>query len=76
MSRRRKQPPPIAYPGQRQRDLTAEAPHCPTCGRGWEGMAVRVCRNCGESITRGQRYRVVPIGPGVFCYIHRNCQQE
>lgn len=74
MSRVRKQAPPIAYPAQRQRDLTADALSCPTCGRDWGGMAVRVCRTCGDPIRRGERYRVVPIGPGVFCYVHRHCQ--
>lgn len=70
---RRKQPPPIAYTGSRQSGLSLSAESCPTCGRAWEGLAVKICRACGETIAKGHKYRVVPIGPGVFAYQHRDC---
>lgn len=68
---RTKQAPPIPYPGQQQRDLVAEAPTtCPTCGGPWRA-AKRVCRKCGQTIGRAQRWRLVPAGPGLFAIEHR-----
>lgn len=68
---RRKQPPPILYPDQPQRDLVAEAPTtCPTCGGPWKA-AKRVCRRCGQPIARNEKWQAVPAGPGLFGYQHR-----
>lgn len=70
---RRKQPPPLSYPGDPQRDLVTEAGHtCPTCGGAWpRRLSVRVCRCCGQPIRRGEKWRTVPAGPGLFAYQHR-----
>lgn len=70
--RQSKQPPPLDYPNKSQPDLPMpRGPACPTCGAPWKGAAVRVCRLCGQVIRRGERYRVVPAGPGLFGYQHR-----
>lgn len=69
-----KQVPPHAYSGAKQRDLAVEVgPNCPTCGRSWDKMAIRVCRLCGEPIARSHKYRMVPAGPGLFALEHRKC---
>lgn len=72
---RKKQAPPIAYSSPKQAGLSLSPDTCPTCGRGWEGLAVKICRACGETITKGHKYRIVPVGPGVFGYQHRNCEK-
>jgi hypothetical protein len=61
----------VAYPGEPQRDLVAEAPTtCPTCGGPWRA-AVKVCRKCGKPVARSERWRMVPAGPGLFAIEHR-----
>ncbi|TXH49010.1 MAG: hypothetical protein E6Q97_23465 [Desulfurellales bacterium] len=67
---------PIRYPDARQSALDTSSHNaraCPTCGRDWEGIAVKVCWRCGETIRRADRHRVVPCGPGVFRYEHATC---
>lgn len=67
--------PPLPYSKARQRDLVAQhgGPHCPTCGRPWDRIAIKVCRLCGDVIGRGHRFKMVPAGPGLFALEHKNC---
>ena len=69
-------PPPLAYPKAAQADLDAgRADNCPTCGRPWGRIALRVCRLCGQPISNNHKWRMVPAGPGLFAIEHRNCDQ-
>lgn len=66
--------PPLAYAAPAQGDFdVGGAKKCPTCGGPWKRLALRVCRRCGLNIKRAERYRVVPVGPGLFAVEHRAC---
>lgn len=67
----KKQPPPIRYRNSTQTDAAVGDFNCPTCGRGWDGLHVRVCRLCGLPIGAHDSWQVVPVGPSVFTYQHR-----
>jgi predicted amidophosphoribosyltransferase len=68
-----KQTPPLAYPNATQQDFAAGADlHCPTCGKPWGKVAIRVCRNCGKPIGRSEKWRHVPAGPGLVAIEHRD----
>jgi predicted amidophosphoribosyltransferase len=70
----RKQPPPLVYPGAKQRDMVAESPkNCPTCGREWRA-AKRVCRRCGQPISNSHKWVMIPAGPGLWAIEHRCCE--
>lgn len=73
MTRGGKRAPPLEYP-KGQTDLVARlVPHCPTCGGEWKG-AKRVCRRCGQPISGGHKWRLIPAGPGIWAIEHRNCE--
>lgn len=70
-----KQVPPLNYPEGSQRDAVAEQRgNCPTCGRSWGGLAIKVCRKCGQALGRNDKYKMVPAGPGLFAIEHRSCE--
>lgn len=48
---------------------------CPTCGQHWpRKLWRRACRVCCRPISSNHKYRTVPVGPLVFAYEHRDCQ--
>lgn len=66
--------PPIAYPNAAQHDLAASNElHCPTCGKPWGKVAVKVCRKCGRSIGRDEKWVMLPAGPGLVAIEHKVC---
>lgn len=67
------QSPPAPYSKARQGDLAVTGLLCPTCGRPWNRIAIKVCRLCGEVLQPNHRYRMVPAGPGLFALEHRDC---
>lgn len=76
MSRRGRRVPPIPYLLEPQGYLAKSGTRCcPTCGRTWEGVAVKVCWLCGETVKRSERHRMVPCGPGVFRFEHLSCSR-
>jgi len=65
------QAPPLNYGQAPQADLALDdRAHCPTCGRPWKGLAVKVCRKCGQPIGRKDRWRMVPASPGLVALEH------
>jgi endogenous inhibitor of DNA gyrase (YacG/DUF329 family) len=68
-----KRVPALAYPNAKQHDHVADEQACPTCGKPWGEIAVRVCRKCGKPIARGHRWKMIPVGPMIFSIQHRNC---
>lgn len=57
-----------------QADVEDGANGCPTCGQPWpRGFQKRVCRACRAIISNNHKYRLVPVGPMVFAFEHRNC---
>lgn len=67
--------PPLSYPAAQQHDFAAgNALHCPTCGKPWGKVAIKVCRKCGKPIARNERYHLIPAGPGLVAIEHRVCK--
>ena len=56
-----------------QADFATAGKSCPTCGRPWDRLALRVCRRCGQVIGSYHKYHMVPAGPGLFALEHWNC---
>jgi hypothetical protein len=74
--RRARKVPAIPYRLEVQSDLAKSGARCcPTCGRDWDGVAVKICWLCGETVKRGERHRVVACGPGVFRFEHVRCDR-
>lgn len=73
MTKKAKQAAPIAYPDSPQRDHVSEGCACPTCGRPWEGRAVKVCHRCGQTIRGEEKHKLVPRGPAIFSFEHKVC---
>jgi hypothetical protein len=72
----RRKAAPIVYAGSPQHDLAAMDPSaCPTCGRTWNGLAKRVCRVCGKPISSRHKYQLIPAGPGLWAFVHRDCER-
>lgn len=63
----------MAYSAARQADLAVPSIACPTCGRPWHRIAIKVCRLCGQVIGKGHKYQMVPAGPGLFALEHHDC---
>lgn len=74
---RKLQSPPIAYAQARQADLatSVEGACCPTCGRPWSGLGVKICRKCGDPIAAKHRFSMIPVGPGVVALEHHDCSE-
>ena len=57
-----------------QSDIEDGANKCPTCAQPWPAKLMRrVCRTCKRVISSYHKYRIVPVGPLVFAFEHRDC---
>lgn len=57
-----------------QVDIEDDANKCPTCQRPWPGKFMRrICRRCRQVVSNNHKYRLVPVGPLVFAFEHRDC---